>query len=132
MFRLPSLLLLTASFIFAASDKTERGKYLVEEIAKCQDCHTPLGADGKPDRAKWLKGSVLNFQPIQAVPGWHKTSPDLTPDGRVWKKWGEKAIVEFLKTGLGPAGHHAEPPMPTYTLKAEDAEAIVQYLKTLK
>ena len=41
-------------------------------------------------------------------------------------------IIEFLKTGLGPNGHHADPPMPTYTLKPEDAEATVQYLKTLK
>ena len=116
----------------AAPDQVERGKYLVEEVAKCQDCHTPLGADGQLDREKWLKGTVLNFQPMQAVKDWHKTSPDLTPGSRLWQRWGEKGITEFLKTGLGPSGHNADPPMPTYKLKAEDAESIVQYLKSLK
>ena len=115
-----------------ASEQTERGKYLVEEVGKCQECHTPRGPDGQLDREKWLKGAVLNFQPIQPVKDWHKTSPDLTPGSRLWQKWGERGITAFLKTGLGPSGHSADPPMPTYKLKAEDAEAIVQYLKTLK
>ncbi|MBZ5592965.1 MAG: c-type cytochrome [Acidobacteriia bacterium] len=115
-----------------ASHQTERGKYLVEEVAKCQDCHTPRGADGQLDREKWLKGAVLDFQPMQPVKEWHKTSPDLTPGSRLWNRWGEKGITEFLKTGLGPSGHAADPPMPAYKLKAEDAEAMVEYLKTLK
>jgi mono/diheme cytochrome c family protein len=115
-----------------ASDQTERGKYLVEELAQCQVCHTPRGADGQLDREKWLKGTVLDFQPMQPVKEWHKTSPDLTSGSRLWERWGEKGITEFLKTGLGPKGHAADPPMPTYKLKAEDAEAIVAYLKTLK
>ncbi len=115
-----------------ASDQTERGKYLVEEVAKCQVCHTPRGPDGQLDREKWLKGAVLDFQPMQPVNDWHKTSPDLVPGSRLWQRWGEKGITEFLKTGVGPSGHAADPPMPTYKLKADDAEAIVQYLKSLK
>jgi mono/diheme cytochrome c family protein len=120
------------SFVSRASEQTERGKYLVEEVGKCQDCHTPRGADGQPDREKWLKGAVLDFQPMQPVKDWHKTSPDLTPGSRLWQRWGEKGITEFLKTGLGPSGHAADPPMPTYKLKTEDAAAIAAYLKTLK
>jgi mono/diheme cytochrome c family protein len=116
----------------AATDQTDRGRYLVEEVAKCQNCHTPRGADGQLDLEKWLKGTVLDFQPMQSVKDWHKTSPDLTPGSRLWQRWGEKGITEFLKTGLGPSGHNADPPMPTYKLNAEDAEAMVQYLKSLK
>ncbi len=114
------------------ADQVERGKYLVEEVGKCQDCHTPRQADGRLDKSQWLKGTVLDFQPINPVPGWHKTSPDLTPAGRLWERWGEKGLVGFLTTGKGPSGHAADPPMPTYTLKAEDAEAVVAYLKSLK
>ena len=115
-----------------ASEQTDRGKYLVEEVGKCQVCPTPRGADGQLDREKWLKGAVLDFQPMQPVEGRHKTSPDLTPGSRLWQRWGEKGLTEFLKTGLGPSGHTADPPMPTYKLKANDAEAVVQYLKSLK
>ena len=115
-----------------ASEQTELGKYLVEEVGKCQECHTPRGADGQVDREKWLKGAELYYQPIQAAKDWYKTSPDLTPGGKLWQRWGERGITAFLKTGLGPNGHGPDLPMPTYKLKAEDAEAIVQYLKSLK
>lgn len=127
-----ALVFAAGPMVIHASDQTERGKYLVEEVAKCQDCHSPRLPDGQFDRTKWLKGSVLGFQPIEPIKEWHKTAPDLTSSGRLWQRWKEKGIVEFLKTGLGPSGHKADPPMPTYNLKPEDAEAIVAYLKTLQ
>src|SRR5436190_20698006 len=122
----PRCVLFAATFVLSVygADPVERGKYLLEEVGKCQDCHTPRQADGQLDRVNWLKGAVLDFQPIHPVQGWHKTSPDLTSGGRLWEKWGEKGLVGFLTTGKGPTGHAAGPPMPTYTMKAEDAEAI--------
>src|SRR6516162_6511436 len=72
-----------------ADSMDERGKYLVDEIAKCGTCHTPA-VEGKPDPAKYLKGAVLEIQPIGEIKGWHKTSPDLTPGSRLWQRWGEK------------------------------------------
>jgi mono/diheme cytochrome c family protein len=115
-----------------AQVQVERGRYLLEEVAKCQDCHTPRGERGEPDKTKWLKGAVLDFQPIQPMPKWHKTAPDLTPAGSLWQRWGEQGLVKFLSTGTGPSGNPADPPMPAYKMKAEDAEALVAYLKTLK
>ena len=115
---------------FAAD--VERGKYLTEEIGKCQDCHTPRGADGQLDRSKWLKGATLDFQPIKEVKGWHTASPDLTGSGRLFQRWGEDGVVKFLVTGKGPRGNGADAPMPTYQLKQEDAADIVAYLKSLK
>jgi mono/diheme cytochrome c family protein len=127
-----SVLVLTLACAAFSADKVARGKYLVEEVAKCQDCHTPRGPDGQLDKASWLKGAVLDFQPIQPVPGWHKASPDLTSGGALFQRWGEKGLVEFLKTGKGPKGNPAGPPMPTYTMDGEDAAAMVAYLKSLK
>jgi mono/diheme cytochrome c family protein len=118
--------------ICRAESKEERGKYLVDDVMACGSCHTPRGADGKPDTSKYLKGAVLNIQPIEAVQGWHKTSPDLTSGSRLFLKWKEEGLIKFMETGLGPTGHTADPPMPTYKLKPEDAEAVVAYLKSLK
>jgi len=112
--------------------KEERGKYLVDEVGACGSCHTPRGADGKPDTAKYLKGATLNIAPIEPVQGWHKTSPDLTSTSRLFVRWKEEGMVKFLETGINPAGHVAEAPMPTYKMKHEDAEAVVAYLKSLK
>ena len=41
-------------------------------------------------------------------------------------------MIKFLTTGLNPGGNPAGPPMPTYKMKQDDAEAIVEYLKSLK
>src|SRR5260370_10144400 len=130
--------LIAISLVFAAHglaqpDKVARGKYLVEEVARCQECHTPKLADGQFDKDKWLKGATLNVQPIDAVKGWHKTSPDLTASGRLWQgRWGQAALVKLLSTGLGPGRNPADPPMPTYNMMPDCAEPVVEYLKSLK
>jgi mono/diheme cytochrome c family protein len=118
--------------ICRGESKEERGKYLVDDVMVCGSCHTPRGADGKSDTSKYLKGAVLNIQPIEAVQGWHKTAPDLTSGSRLFLKWKEEGLIKFMETGLGPTGHAADPPMPTYKLKPEDAAAVVAYLKSLK
>ncbi len=116
----------------AQFDKVARGEYLVKEVAKCGECHTPKTSEGALDKEKWLKGTALDFQPMQPVKGWHKTSPDLTPGSRLWQRWAEAGLVKFLTTGLGPSGKPADPPMPMYKMTQEDAEAVVGYLKSLK
>jgi cytochrome c2 len=111
--------------------KLERGKYLAEEVARCQECHTPTLADGSFDRANWMKGSTLVGIPATPIEDWHQKAPDITPAGRLWERWKYEGLVKFLETGKNPRGGKAGPPMPAYTLKTEDAEAIVLYLKSL-
>ena len=41
-------------------------------------------------------------------------------------------MLDFFTTGLTPKGTPAGPPMPTYKLKPDDAEAVVEYLKSLQ
>ena len=112
--------------------KANRGKYLVEEVGKCQECHSPRSETGEFDKERWLKGAVLNVAPIKPIEGWHKTAPDITPGSRLWERWGEAGLIKYLVTGLNPRGGKADAPMPTYHLAQEDAEAVVAYLKTLK
>ncbi|HYL38161.1 MAG TPA: c-type cytochrome [Bryobacteraceae bacterium] len=133
MLRLLGFLCATALVTCAAElDQLAYGKYLVEEVAKCQDCHTPRGDSGKFDAGKWLKGATLDFEPTHETKGWHQTSPDITSSSRLFARWGEQGLIKFLETGTGPGGHPADPPMPAYKLKTADAEAIVAYLKSLK
>ena len=134
MLKCTLLAIVLLSFLaFGADDKIERGKYLVEEVGKCQACHTPRTETGELDKSKWLKGTTaLDFASKKPVKGWHDSSPDLTGGGRLFQRWGEDGVVKFLVTGKGPRGNGADAPMPTYNLKQEDAEAIVAYLKSLK
>ena len=129
---LPALLAIACSAWSADPKTIAYGKYLVEEVAKCQDCHTPQLENGQPDKDKWLKGAVLDIAPLHPVKDWHKTSPDITGSSRLWSKWGEATFLNFMQTGLTPKGTPAAPPMPAYKLNAKDAEAMLEYLKSLK
>jgi hypothetical protein len=115
----------------SAETPIERGKYLVENVSVCGDCHTAK-VDGKPDPSKPLKGSTLGFQPIGEIRGWHKTAPDIASASPLFQRWGDDGFKKFMETGKNPRGGSADPPMPQYRFTAEDADAIVQYLKTVK
>jgi len=129
---LPLLLALAASGQDSGQDeRIARGKYLVEEVAKCQDCHTPKMDNGNYIKSMWMKGATLNLVPAAPVPGWHATTPNVTGGSDLWKRWGDDGMVRFFETGKTPRGTNAGAPMPTYTLKHEDAEAVVAYLKSL-
>lgn len=134
MLKILGLFCAASLLAFAAddADAVARGKYLVNDVAKCQECHTPRNDKGELDETQWLKGATLDFQPTHEVKGWHKTAPDLTSTGRLFQRWGEDGLVKFMETAANPRGGKADPPMPAYKLRPDDAKAIVEYLKTLK
>lgn len=115
-----------------AASQIEYGRYLAEEVGKCQICHTPRTETGELDKERPMKGMLLDFAPLKPVAGWHKSAPDITSGGQLWERWGEAAMVKFMTTGLTPKGKPSDAPMPAYKLKQADAEAIVAYLKSLK
>jgi len=111
--------------------RLERGKYLVEEVSRCQECHTPTLEDGTFDKTKWMKGATLVGIPAKPIEDWHQKAPDISSTSQLWEKWKFEGIVAFLQTAKNPRGHKAGPPMPAYMIKAEDAEAMAAYLKSL-
>jgi mono/diheme cytochrome c family protein len=114
----------------AQNANLERGKYLVEQVARCQECHTPK-ANGEFDKTKWLKGGMLETAPKGQIQGWHAAAPNITSTSALWQRWGDDGMVKFLETATNPRGGKAGPPMPAYTLSHEDAVAIAAYLKSL-
>lgn len=123
---------IAATSLRAQDAKVARGKYLVEEVARCQECHTPKTDAGAFDTSKWLKGAKLEYAPIGTIQGWHAASPDLTSTSPLFQRWGVDGLVKFLETAKNPRGGKAGPPMPAYTMQHDDADAIVAYLQTLK
>jgi mono/diheme cytochrome c family protein len=103
----------------------ERGAYLVNEVARCGDCHTPRDDMGKLDSAKHLQGGPTWITSKIAFKKWHKTTPDITASGLA-TKWSEERLVKFLSTGV-----QADMPMPAYRLTTDDAKAVTAYLRSL-
>lgn len=111
-----------------AASTLERGKYLVENVGNCADCHTPFLPTGQPDRSRWLQGAPLGFVPVHPVPGWVATAP---PIAGLPKGWTEEQLTAFLETGQKPGGPMAGPPMPAFRLTHEDAVAAAAYIRSL-
>lgn len=121
----------TRSTMAGQGANVERGKYLVEQVARCQECHTPKSDTGEFDTARWMKGATLVGVPSVTIADWHQKSPDITSTSALWTRWGQEGFSKFLQTAKNPRGGKAGPPMPAYMMQAEDADAIAAYLKSL-
>jgi mono/diheme cytochrome c family protein len=118
---------------FGQDEKVARGKYLVEEVARCQDCHTPhFVGTGELVKGAWMKGATLDYVPVNQPPNWRSKTPDITSASPLWARWGDDGMVKFFETGVNPRGSKPNPPMPAYTLSHDDAVAVAAFLKSLK
>jgi hypothetical protein len=105
----------------------EHGRYLVQQVGMCNDCHTPFDEKG-PVAGKELQGTVLPFKPTVPMPAWAPSSPAIAglpqfPD--------DASAVTFFTTGKDASGKNPRPPMPGYRFNKKDASAIVAYLRSL-
>jgi mono/diheme cytochrome c family protein len=112
----------------AAGASIERGKYLVEQVAMCVECHTPRDQSGQLIRAEYLRGAPV---PVKAPPypnlKWAIKAPAIAGLPGYNKGQG----VRLLTEGITASGKVPDPPMPRFRLTPADAEAVVAYLKSL-
>ncbi|MCR6655236.1 MAG: c-type cytochrome [Opitutus sp.] len=121
-----SLMANSAANTAATDPLLTRGKYLVQNVGLCADCHSPRNERGEFIPELWLEGAPLPFAPTVPMP-W---SPAAPPIAGLPSMTEEQAIV-FLQSGTRPDGSRPLPPMPEYRFDAEDARAVVAYLKSL-
>ncbi|HYK88459.1 MAG TPA: c-type cytochrome [Acidobacteriota bacterium] len=124
----PVVVMSTVSMADLKGDEIERGRYLVEEVGQCGECHTPRNVQGELDLSRWLKGAPVWFQPVRPVSNWAYAAPPIAGLGSLTR---EQAL-QVLEKGLGPQGNPVRKPMHRYHMSSDDAEAIVAYLQSLK
>lgn len=110
----------------APEPEIARGRYLVERVAMCGDCHTPHDPKGNPIKKEWLKGAPLPFKPTVPMP-WVGAAPAIAG----LPQWTDEQMVKFLTTGKTATGGPATPPMPPYRMSEADARAVTAYLRSL-
>jgi mono/diheme cytochrome c family protein len=113
----------------SADELVERGRYLVDTVAGCGNCHTPMGPNG-PDTSRYLAGGfVIDMAPFRAV------VPNITPDPATGiGTWSEADLARAIREGIRPDGSLIGPPMPYplyHGIGDEDLAAIVAYLRTV-
>ena len=104
-----------------------RGKYLVESVALCGECHTPRDSSGNPDRARWLQGASVPYLPAKPDSDWPINAPRIggTPPAS------DADMAKLLTTGIWTSGNRLRAPMPQFRMDRSDAEAVVAYLKSV-
>ena len=106
-----------------------RGKYLVDTLMTCHNCHTPRGPNGLiMERA--LSGGLHFDEPPFDVTAANITSDKETGIGT----WSVDDIKKFLITGVRPNGVAVANVMPTgfyKILTARDLDAIASYLHSI-
>lgn len=120
-------LYVTEDWVLASADtpEIERGRYLVEALAHCGECHTPRDALGGLERDDWLGGAPN--------PTGQGTIPSLRPDDL---SWGPIEIAYYLETGFTPefdsVGGHMVAVVENFAkLPETDRAAVAAYLKAL-
>jgi mono/diheme cytochrome c family protein len=106
-----------------------RGKYIVEQVAMCVECHTPRDENGRLMRTRYLEGAPV---PVKAPPfariSWALRAPAIAGLPGYTVEQG----IRLLTDGVTADGRHPSAPMPSFRLTRADAEAVVAYLKSLQ
>ena len=119
------LLNVTDEYVFPEIGDAQllRGRYLVEALGHCAECHTPRNLAGGLDVGRWMAGA-----PNPAGEGRIPPIPD--------PRWSAEDIEAFLFSGFTPdfdvvGGSMADVVTHMAQLPAEDRAAIAAYLRAL-
>jgi mono/diheme cytochrome c family protein len=109
----------------ASDPQLERGRYLVEALGHCAECHTPRNALGGLDTSRWMAGAPN--------PSGKGNIPGIAP-GKL--DWAAEDIAYYLETGFTPdfdsaGGEMTEVVANMSKLSAEDRAAIAAYVKAV-
>lgn len=107
----------------AQSAAWNRGKYLVDALGHCGECHTPRDFTLGMIPSRYLQGTLIE----------EVDAPDVTPGGLARMGFAAASLAPYLRAGMGPQGvmnfsmydvvHNS-----TRHLTADDAAAMADYL----
>jgi hypothetical protein len=111
----------------AAQSQIEHGRYLVEDIGMCEECHTPRDDQGNLDESRRLQGASIWIVPVHPDNNWAMRAPALAGFPGFTDAQGE----QILENGIGPNGLAIQRPMHIYHMTPADAQAVIAYLRSL-
>lgn len=105
-----------------------RGRYLVEAVGHCGECHTPRDRLGGPDTSRWLGGGPS--------PEGEGRVPNITPGAAELGSWSARDIAYYLESGFTPdfdtvGGSMVKVQENVSRLPADDLAAIAAYLQAI-
>ena len=104
-----------------------RGRYLVEGLGHCNECHRDRGTFGAVRQASDAPGGMIH--------GWYAPSLN-SPDEAGLQQWSTAEAADFLRSGKGRDRAMVGPMAGVVSeslqhLRPDDARAMAEYLRTL-
>jgi len=131
----PRLRPLTNRVFERTPERWARGKYIVENVSACADCHSPhdwTKHDSPiPDG---MEGAGEDMSILKGLPG-RIVAPNLTPDAETGSgAWSDDALARAIREGIGHDGRTLFPLMPYENYRHmpdEDLASVIVYLRSL-
>jgi mono/diheme cytochrome c family protein len=111
----------------ATSGNVERGRYLVERVANCGECHSARDAQGNI-----VEGTKFMGGPMVVTPTYSIDWPNRFPRIAGLPGYTDEQAVRLLTQGaIKRDGTQLRAPMPRFRMSPEDAAAVIAYLRSL-
>jgi len=106
----------------------EHGRYLVQDVAMCQQCHSP-----RDDQGNLLESNLFEGGPIPVRPPWPNDWALIAPRNKGLPGYDDAAAMRLLTEGsIGRDGKQLRPPMPHFHMTKQDAADVIAYMRSLR
>ena len=103
----------------------EHGRYLVEHVAMCIECHS-----GRDARGAILESERFLGAPIPFAPPWPNDWAMRAPRNRGLPGYTDEMALRLLTEGaIGRNGEQLRPPMPRFRMSVQDAADVIAYMR---
>lgn len=105
----------------------EHGRYLVEHVAMCIECHSGRDSRGDILDSERFLGAPIPFAP----PAWPNDWAMRAPRNRGLPGYTDELAMRLLTEGaIGRNGERLRPPMPRFRMNAQDAADVIAYMRS--
>ena len=111
------------------SGNVEHGRYLVEKVAMCVECHSPRDAQGNIIDSRRYLGAPVPFRPP-----WPNDWAIWAPRNKGLTGYEDDALAMRLLTqgSIGRDGTPLRSPMPKFYMTPEDARDVIAFMRSLQ
>ena len=105
----------------------QHGRYLVESVAMCIECHSD-----RDDQGNILESRLFLGGPIPFAPPWPNDWANRAPRNRGLPGYTDALALRLLTQGaIGRDGQQLRRPMPRFHMSVQDASDVIAYLRSL-
>jgi mono/diheme cytochrome c family protein len=111
----------------ASAENVEHGRYIVERVAMCWECHSTRDVEGNIVPGTRFKGG-----PMPMRPPWRNEWPLQIPRIAGLPGYTDDEALRLLTQGaIRRDGSQLRYPMPRFRMTRQDAADVIAYLRTL-